>query len=108
MSFGTGLLYDILSDIMRSIVDHIGFLMGYLDAASRTSLMQDLSDLQVTDIDLTGSTMTDAGYGNAVYLQITCKLPIEQLNMDGNDMLRFFFEDGTIPIRVRRMSTAKN
>ena len=33
--------------------------MGYLDAASRTSLMQDLSDLQVTDIDLTGSTMTD-------------------------------------------------
>lgn len=64
--------------------------MGYLDAASRTSLMQDLSDLQVTDIDLTGSTMTDAGYGNAVYLQITCKLPIEQLNMDGNDMLRFF------------------
>lgn len=50
--------------------------MGYLDAASRTSLMQDLSDLQVTDIDLTGSTMTDAGYGNAVYLQITCKLPI--------------------------------
>ena len=80
--------------------------MGYLDAASRTSLMQDLSDLQVTDIDLTGSTMTDAGYGNAVYLQITCKLPIEQLNMDGNDMLRFFFEDGTIPIRVRRMSTA--
>lgn len=72
------------------------------------SLMQDLSDLQVTDIDLTGSTMTDAGYGNAVYLQITCKLPIEQLNMDGNDMLRFFFEDGTIPIRVRRMSTAKN
>ena len=82
--------------------------MGYLDAASRTSLMQDLSDLQVTDIDLTGSTMTDAGYGNAVYLQITCKLPIEQLNMDGNDMLRFFFEDGTIPIRVRRMYTAKN
>ena len=74
--------------------------MGYLDAASRTSLMQDLSDLQVTDIDLTGSTMTDAGYGNAVYLQITCKLPIEQLNMDGNDMLRFFFEDGTIRPKI--------
>lgn len=28
MSFGTGLLYDILSDIMRSIVDHIGFLIS--------------------------------------------------------------------------------
>ena len=93
-------------DILPSMIMVIAAVI--LDAASRTSLMQDLSDLQVTDIDLTGSTMTDAGYGNAVYLQITCKLPIEQLNMDGNDMLRFFFEDGTIPIRVRRMSTAKN
>lgn len=66
-----------------------------------TSLIE---DPEISDIHC----MTDAGYGNAVYLQITCKLPIEQLNMDGNDMLRFFFEDGTIPIRVRRMSTAKN
>ena len=82
--------------------------MGYLDAANRTSLMQDLSDLQVTDIDLTGSTMTDAGYGNAIYLQISCSLPIEQLNMAGNDMLQFMFDDGFIPINVSRMSTAKN
>lgn len=82
--------------------------MGYLDPTNRTSLIQDLSDLQVTDIDLAGSTMTDAGYGNAVYLQISCTLPVEQLNMAGADMLRYIFEDGAIPISVRRMSTAKN
>ena len=44
--------------------------MGYLDPANQTTLVQELSDLQVTDIDLTGSTMSDAEYGNAVYLQI--------------------------------------
>ena len=82
--------------------------MGYLDPVNQTSLMQELADLQVTDIDLTGSTMTDAGYGNAIYLQIFCKLPMEQLNMDGNDMLQFMFEDRSIPISVCRMSTAKN
>ena len=82
--------------------------MGYLDPANQTTLVQELSDLQVADIDLTGSTMSDAEYGNAVYLQISCKLPMEQLNMDGYDMLQFVFQDKSIPIRVRRMSTAKN
>ena len=82
--------------------------MGYLDPANQTTLVQELSDLQVTDIDLTGSTMSDAEYGIAVYLQISCKLPMEQLNMDGYDMLQFVFQDKSIPIRVRRMSTAKN
>ena len=82
--------------------------MGYLDPANQTTLVQELSDLQVTDIDLTGSTMSDAEYGKAVYLQISCKLPMEQLNMDGYDMLQFVFQDKSIPIRVRRMSTAKN
>ena len=48
--------------------------MGYLDPANQTTLVQELSDLQVTDIDLTGSTMSDAEYGNAVYLQISCKI----------------------------------
>ena len=46
--------------------------MGYLDAASRTSLMQDLSDLQVTDIDLTGSTMTAHFF---LYRQMRIPLP---------------------------------
>ena len=77
--------------------------MGYLDPANQTTLVQELSDLQVTDIDLTGSTMSDAEYGNAVYLQISCKLPMEQLNMDGYDMLQFVFQDKSIPIRVRSM-----
>lgn len=81
--------------------------VGYLDAANRTKLIQELSDLNVIDIDLTGTTMTDAGYGNTVYLQITCRLPMEQMNMTGG-MLTIFFDDGSIPVNVRRMSTAKN
>lgn len=82
--------------------------MGYLDPASRTKLEQELSALNVTDIDLSGSTLTDAGYGNTITLNISCHLPLEHLNMAGSDMLAYFFEDSSIPVSSRRMSTAKN
>lgn len=82
--------------------------MGYLDPASRTKLEQELSALNVTDIDLSGSTLTDAGYGNTIILNISCRLPLEHLNMAGSDMLAYFFEDNSIPVSSRRMSTAKN
>lgn len=82
--------------------------MGYLDGANRTMLEQELSALHVTDIDLSGSTMSDAGYGNTIILNISCRLPAENLNMAGSDMLAYFFEDGSIPVSSRRMSTAKN
>ena len=82
--------------------------MGYLDPPNQTTLVQELSDLQVTDIDLTGSTMSDAGYGNAVYLQIYCKLPMEQLNMDGYDMLQFVFQDKSIPVSYTHLTLPTN
>lgn len=82
--------------------------VGYLDAANRTKLIQELSALNVTDIDLSGSTLTDAGYGNTITLNISCRLPLEHLNMAGSDMLAYFFEDSSIPVSSRRMSTAKN
>ena len=82
--------------------------MGYLDGANRTKLEQELSALHVTDIDLNGSTLSDAGYGNTIILNISCRLPVESLNMAGSDMLAYFFEDGSIPVSSRRMSTAKN
>lgn len=82
--------------------------MGYLDGPHRTKLEQELSALHVTDIDLNGSTLSDAGYGNTIILNISCRLPVESLNMAGSDMLAYFFEDGSIPVSSRRMSTAKN
>lgn len=82
--------------------------VGYLEAADKARLLQDLADLGITDVDLTGTTMSDAGYGNAIYLQISCKLPLEDLDMAGGDILSFFFKKGSIPISIRRVSTAKN
>ena len=82
--------------------------MGYLDGANRTQLEHELSALRVTDIDLSGSTMSDAGYGNTIVLNISCRLPVENLNMAGSNMLACFFEEGSVPVNSRRMSTAKN
>ena len=45
--------------------------MGYLDPANQTTLVQELSDLQVTDIDLTGSTMSQ----NMV-MRYICRYPV--------------------------------
>ena len=82
--------------------------MGYLDGVNQTQLEHELSALNVTDIDLSGSTMSDVGYGNTIVLNISCRLPLESLNMVGSDMLAYFFEDGSVSVSNRRMSTAKN
>lgn len=81
--------------------------VGYLNAASSNSLRQELSLLGVTNVDLTGTTMADAGYGNRVYLRISFQIPTETLNTSGGDLMSFFFEDTQIPISIEKMSTAK-
>lgn len=81
---------------------------GYLDDEDRNSLIEELTDLNVTGIDLTGTTMSDVGYGNPIQLSISCNLPVEQLNTSSGDMLSFFFADGVMSIHEDRMSTAKH
>lgn len=82
--------------------------LGYLSVASEVQLRQELTDLGATQIDLSGTTYTDAGYGNTVYLKIKCNLSASALNMSGGNMMRFFFEETAYPVEVQRMSTAKN
>ncbi len=80
---------------------------GYLEAASSAQLKQQLMDLGVKDIELTGTTFSDVGYGNPIYLTISCSIPYKELNMTG-DLLSAFFEDAEYGIIEKRMSTAKN
>lgn len=81
--------------------------VGYLEASSATQLKVQLEGLGVTDIDLAGTTISDVGYGNAIYLCVSCAIPYEKLNL-GTDFLQAVFEDTKFPITVKRMSTAKN
>ena len=80
---------------------------GYLQPASRTALTQELLNIGVTDIDLSGTTFSDVGYGNPIYLKISCSIPYEKWSTTG-DLFAFFREDAEYPIHVEKMSTAKN
>jgi len=81
--------------------------IGYLQPSSITTLTHELTAIGASDIELTGTTFSDVGYGNPIYLYISCSIPYSQLNTTG-DFFDFFFEDSTYPVTAKRMSTAKN
>lgn len=81
---------------------------GYMSVSSRTQLLQELEEISATDIDLSGTTFANVGYGNPVYLSIKCNIQGENLNTTSGNMLSFFFEDAKIPVEIYKMSTAKN
>ena len=81
--------------------------VGYLSATSGNSLTQELLALDVTDVDLTGTTMTDVGYGQRIYLQISYQIPMENLNTSSGNLMSFFFEDKKMLMNIKKMSTAK-
>lgn len=81
---------------------------GYLTATSATSFTQELSNMGATNVDLTGTTVSIVGYGNAIHLKLKCEVPSENLNMSSGELLEFFFEDISFPIQVTLKSTAKH
>lgn len=80
---------------------------GYLSSGDATLFKQELSNMGAKNIDLSGTTMSMVGYGNAIYLKFICEVPIEDLNMSSENLLQFFFEEISFPISVELKSTAK-
>lgn len=81
--------------------------VGYLTPESETLLKQELTDMGVTKVDLTGTTLSAQGYGSPVYLSVVCEVPTETLNMSAKGMLEYFFEKTTFSIEIKMKSTAK-
>lgn len=80
--------------------------LGCLSPEDMTDMVQALSDLGLENIDLSGTTMLDAGYGNPVTLSIQGKLQGRELA--GNDLMEMLFRGTEWPVEINRMSTAKN
>lgn len=64
--------------------------VGYLTGEDKTTLQQELMDIGVSDVDLSGSTMQEVSYGEPITLHIRGKLK-EQYELE-----------------EQRVSTAKN
>lgn len=79
---------------------------GYLTSEDRTALLEDLAEAGVTDVDLSGTTVTMVSYGSMITLTIKGQ-------MAGS---RFWMTSGfgtaeskrTVPISICKVSTAKH
>ncbi len=81
--------------------------VGYLSAGSCTQLEHQLMDIGVINIDFNGTSFDEVTYGAPISLNISCTIPYERLNMQG-DLMEFFFEGAEYDITVSKMSTAKH
>lgn len=78
---------------------------GYLTEDYRQSLVKELSDIGVTNIDMSGSTLTPAGYGNVVVLSVSGTISNGEITgIDRN--WRMTSGDG-YNFRIYQKSTAK-
>lgn len=79
---------------------------GYLTASARTELEQQLRDMGATEIDFTGTTMSEPGYGNPIYLEVTVRIPLRFLNTDAG-LTGTFTEQRIWTYTISQVSTAK-
>lgn len=79
---------------------------GYLTGSLENSLRAELSAKGMENIDLTGTTMSDAGYGNAIFLCIRGDLKIHSYTT--TRLFRLNKNGTTIPVQLTLESTAKN
>ena len=79
---------------------------GCLDSSLESSLRSELAAKGLENIDLSGTTMSDAGYGNGIFLHIKGNLKIHSYTTSGFFQLH---SNGTnIPVDIMLESTAKN
>lgn len=80
--------------------------VGYLTGEDRTSLERELARIGVIGIDLSGTTMSEAGYGNVIRLSIQGSLPGKSFVTEGGGM-GSPFQNKLYPFQEIRTSTAK-
>lgn len=81
---------------------------GYLTSAGRTSLLQELSDKGLENIDLSGTTQTEVGYGSDIVLSVQGSISSKTLNTSSGSLFAFFLDEASLHIQVYLQSTAKN
>lgn len=78
---------------------------GYLSNAKMNELINELTALGVTDISLSGTTMSPAGYGNAIYLVVTGHISVP--GKTGLDGWRWIKRNEAVGFRINQKSIAK-
>lgn len=79
---------------------------GWLTSSLESAMRSELAEKGLTNIDLSGTTISDVGYGNEIFLCVKGELEINTYSTSsGFQLLR---NAGTIPISFTLESTAKH
>ena len=79
---------------------------GYLTEENRTSMVTEFQELGVEAVDLTGTDLTDVGYGNEVCLEVKGNLTVRNIAFRG--FSKSMLKEEKIPWSIRKVSVAKN
>lgn len=79
---------------------------GYLTEENKVQLLTDLGELDMVGIDLTGTTFTDAGYGNPVRLVIRGKVNLKDVRF--RSFASPMMSGRQAEVAINKISTAKN
>lgn len=80
---------------------------GRLTSTMETSLRTELASKGLKNINLSGTTMTDVGYGNEIFLCVRGDLEVDRYTTATNSF-QLLQNTGTIPISFMLESTAKH
>ncbi len=79
---------------------------GFLDEADRNNLVQELQEIGVQNVDLSGSTMHPVAYGDTIFLCVKGSMAGKVLKNEGEWGSGFVQKQYVV--EEKRMSTAKN
>lgn len=79
---------------------------GYLTEENRNLLLSDLAALDMEQIDLTGTTITDVGYGNRIDLVIRGVVNLK--DMDYKGFTSPMMTTRQAEVSIKKVSVAKN
>ncbi len=80
---------------------------GYLSPSNKDSMLIELHDAGMRNVDITGTTMQPVTYGDTIMLQIKGALDMSLIN-NTEEIWDVGFQTRQIPLEEARMSTAKN
>ena len=79
---------------------------GYLTEENRQWLLSALEDLDMEQIDLTGTTVTDVGYGNPIRLVIRGRVNLADIRFRG--FVSAMMTTRQAKVAINKVSVAKN
>lgn len=79
---------------------------GYLTETNKVQMLSDLAKLDMVGIDLSGTTVTDVGYGNQIRLVIKGKVNLKDVRFRG--FASPMMTERQAEVAINKVSIAKN